>query len=177
MIKLADYLRLTIRARAALALHVACQMLPALKPSSRLGMIAAKSISTASTWPAALAVNGDQLSNLILDNKDRGLAIEMDRLNPKSTDDVLLVVQEAIAYVAWHAYRREQHPMPESYEAITEELFLDIVGQAKNVASFDFSLMLNELGTLLQSHLAADADELGGSVVLSQVISGPNTLE
>jgi Immunity protein Imm6 len=160
---------LKIRARVTFVLSVAGMLLPELVDEGPRYLSALKAYEKALRWQEKLDVAGDELVDFLMNEKDGGMFAYVEARKPKKTDPAWTALAVAVAYVAWHAYRRKKEPVPEGVDDVTEKTVQYLLDEASKAQSFDEHYVKKLYDYLRSNHPIENGDELGKPIDMEKL--------
>jgi Immunity protein Imm6 len=153
----------TISARVAFVLTIAelaSTTITARAPGKRVR----SALDLAWRWQQSGDVMGAALDHVLENEDDDGLLVD-ESAAPEHDVPAWVAITSAIAYAAWHAFRREgASHMPETIGEVTEEVIDQVASYAREAPGLDHDAVDRLVRYCVEYHRAAAASERGAPV-------------
>jgi hypothetical protein len=131
----------SIRGRVAFVLALAEKCVGLLRYDEKVYNLAAKALEDAWKWEEGQKVHGDQLDYYLENPEEESLAV-YGCDPPKSAWAAIMAITSAVAFVAWHAYKKDGiTKMSSSIHEVSESVIDDVVGFATQSPSCDAAFL------------------------------------
>ena len=154
----------SIRGRVAFVLAIAERFAESLRYSDKVYHLARNALRDAWKWEEGAKVSGDELDYYLENPEEESLAV-YECTAPESIQAGFIVITSAVAYVAWHAYKKDGiHRMSDSIHQVSEAVVDQVIDYAKKSPSFDVAFLDCICKYLGQQCGTADPNELGAAI-------------
>ena len=152
-------LRCSIRGRVAFVLAISEQCVGSLTYSEKVHRLATQALEDAWKWEEGGHVSGDQLGYYLENAEEESLAVYGCN-PPPSALPAMMAITSAMAYVIWHAYKKDGGKgMSATILEVDENVIDEVIDFAKKSPGFDFAFLDRLCKHLVQ--MGGKPDELG----------------
>lgn len=131
----------SIRGRVAFVLAIAEQFVESLKYSEKVYSLATKALEDAWKWEEGEQISGDQLDYYLENPEEESLSV-YECMASAEIQPGFVAITSALAYVAWHAYKKDGiKRMSDSIHQVSETVIDQVVDFAKKSSGFDVSFV------------------------------------
>ncbi|MBI3409908.1 MAG: hypothetical protein HY040_16335 [Planctomycetes bacterium] len=154
-------IKCSIRGRVAFVLAIAEKCLGLLQYSEKVYNIAAKALEDAWKWEEGRKVHGDQLDYYLENPEEESLAV-YGCDPPKPSWAAIMAITSALAFVTWHAYKKDGiKRMSSTIHEVSESVVDDVVGYATQSAGCDPAFLECISKYIVEKCGSSDVSELG----------------
>lgn len=127
----------SIRGRVAFVLAIAEQFVESLKYSEKVYSLAQQALEDAWKWEEGGQITGDQLDYYLENPEEESLAV-YECMAPEELKPGFVAITSALAYIAWHAYKKDGiKRMSDSIHQVSEAVVDQVFDFAKKSPGFD----------------------------------------
>jgi hypothetical protein len=160
----------SIRGRVAFVLAIAEGCIGQLRYSDKVYTLAAKAMRDAWKWEEGEKVHGDLLDYYLENPEEESLAV-YGCDPPESAFAAIMAITSAVAYVTWHAYRKDRATMmSSSIHEVTESVVDEVVDFASRSPGFDAAFIDCVSSYLVKKCGNSNPSELGEPVKRQMVL-------
>lgn len=162
--------RCSIRGRVAFVLAVAEQCVELLRYSEEVYVLARKALEDGWKWEEEGQVDGDQLDYYIENPEEESLAA-YECMAPQAVQPSFVAITSALAYVAWHAYKKDGITrMSDSIHQVSEAVVDQVVEFATKSPGFSVAFVDCVAEYLIAKCRGTTPDELGEPIARASVL-------
>ena len=160
----------SIRGRVAFVLALSEKCIQQLRYSEKVFQLARKALEEAWKWEEGGKIDGDQLDYYLENEEEQSLAVYGCN-PPEQSSAAIMAITSALAFVIWHAYKKDGITrMSSTIHEVNESVIDEVVGFALKSPGFD-STFIKCLAEYLVKHCGrSNPDELGSSITRVAVL-------
>lgn len=163
--------RCSIRGRVAFVLAIADQCTEPLRYNEEVFQLAASALQEAWNWQEGQTVTGDQLDYYLENDEEESLAV-YGCDPPESASAAVMAITSAVAFVIWHAYKKDEiTAVSSTIHEVSESVIDDVVGFAIKSPGFEGAFVSCVADYLVKRCATSDSNELGAPVKRGLVLN------
>jgi hypothetical protein len=156
--------------RVALVLAIADQCIEQLRYSEKVYNLTANALRDAWKWEQGEPIHGDLLDYYLENPEEESLAV-YGCDPPTSSLAAIMAITSAVAYVAWHAYKKDGiTAISSTIHEVSESVLDEVVDYATSSPRFDATFIDRVSRYLVEKCGISDPEQLGQPVTRQMVL-------